>query len=217
MSRKAGERAPGDGAGAATIRTVALAALACGVVGVTAAAARPTSTVASSLAFPAGAPAGNSGGFGEPSCVSCHVGEALDDPAGSLTIDGVPARFVAGQTYRLTIRLRHADMRAGGFQLTSRLAVGPGGGAGAQVGTLAPVDQRTAIELLDGVQYITHTESGIAAPEGRAAWTVAWTAPAAATAPMVFNVAGNAANGDESPFSDLIYVRADTIRPAPPR
>lgn len=152
-------------------------------------------------AYPFGAPPGTTGGFGEPTCVMCHMGSELNDPAGSLTIEGLPERYTPGQAYRLIIRLRRPRMAAGGFQLSARTA------AGAQAGTLAAEAGATTVkvETATGIQYAGHTEPGsrLAAP-GAAEWPVLWTAPATA-APVTFSAAANAADDDRSQMGDHVY------------
>lgn len=150
-------------------------------------------------AYPYGAPPASTGGFGEPTCLMCHFGGELNDPAGSLAIEGLPARYAPGQAYRLIIRLRRPEMAVAGFQLSARTA------AGAQAGTLAPADTRTQVQPgTGGVTYAGHTELGSRpASPGAAEWTVVWTAPAAG--PVSFHASANAADDDRSPLGDHVY------------
>lgn len=151
-------------------------------------------------AYPFGAPPGTTGGFGEPTCLMCHMGAELNDPAGSLTIEGLPERYTPGQAYRLIVRLRRPQMTAAGFQLSARTAVG------AQAGTLAVPQGATAVKVETSArtQYAGHTEPGsrLATP-GAAEWQVVWTAPAAG--PVTFSAAANAADDDRSPMGDYVY------------
>jgi hypothetical protein len=151
-------------------------------------------------AFPFGAPPGTTGGFGEPTCVQCHFGNELNDPAGSLTIEGLPERYTPGQAYRLIVRLRRPQMASAGFQLSARTP------AGAQAGTLAPADgaERVQVQTADGIRYAGHTEPGsrLSTP-GAAEWPIVWTAPAAG--PVTFSAAANAADDDRSPLGDYVY------------
>lgn len=150
-------------------------------------------------AYPFGAPPGTTGGFGEPTCLMCHMGAELNDPAGSLTIEGLPERYTPGQAYRLIVRLRRPQMAAAGFQLSARTP------AGAQAGTLSAAAGSAAVKVETvGVQYAGHTEPGsrLAAP-GAAEWTVVWTAPA--SGPVTFSAAANAADDDRSPLGDYVY------------
>lgn len=152
-------------------------------------------------AFPTGAPPGTTGGFGEPTCRMCHMGEELNDPAGALTIEGLPERYTPGQAYRLIIRLRHPELANAGFQLSARTA------EGAQAGTLAAVDGTAQVQAnaSTAVHYAGHTEAGsVPARPGAAAWPVLWTAPATVV-PVTFHAAANAGNDDRSPLGDYVY------------
>jgi hypothetical protein len=164
-----------------------------------------------------GPPPGHTGGFGEPTCQACHTEYALDLPGGRLEIEGVPAAWEPGRTYLLTVVLHSEDMGAAGFQLTTR------GPDGRPAGSLAPVDARVAVDsvpgdtLMSGV-FARHTRTGTRIDDPSSArWVLAWTAPPVAT-PVHFHGAANSANGDDSPFGDLIYTvnfstaPADTLR-----
>jgi hypothetical protein len=160
-------------------------------------------------AFPYGASPGTTGGFGEPTCLMCHMGAELNDPAGSLMIEGVPERYTPGQAYRLIVRLRRPQMAAAGFQLSARTA------AGAQAGTLAAPQGAAAVKVETGagIHYAGHTEPGsrLATP-GAAEWQVVWTAPA--SGPVTFSASANAADDDRSPLGDYVYAleRAARLR-----
>ena len=160
-------------------------------------------------AYPRGAPPGVTGGFGEPTCQLCHFGGALNEPGGSLAIDGLPERYTPGETYRLIIRLRRGEMGAAGFQLSARTA------AGAQAGELAAGGMQTQVEAgTGGVRYAGHAEAGSSptAP-GAAEWTVEWTAPARAAGPIQFHAAANAGDGDNSPLGDYVYAAEKAVHP----
>lgn len=165
-----------------------------------------------------GAPPGFTGGFTEQSCDACHFHAAPNAGPGKLTIEGVPDRFVAGQTYRVTIALTQPDMKLAGFQLSARFK-----DDGAQAGELAKQpesDTRVGIETQTGVQYASQRRDGapIMAPN-ESRWTLLWTAPRddargcpepcrrapPATRAVVFHVAANAANGDERADGDYVY------------
>ena len=182
---------------AVTIRSLALAVAALAAAASLAAA---NSARVHGRPYPFGAPPGTTGGFGEPTCVQCHFGNVLNDPTGSLTIEGLPERYTHGQAYRLIIRLRRPRMAAAGFQLSARTA------AGAQAGTCAAETGATAVkvETAAGIHYAGHTEPGsrLATP-GAAEWRVVWTAPT--NGPVTFNAAANAADDDHSPLGDYVY------------
>jgi hypothetical protein len=159
-------------------------------------------------AFPFGAPPGTTGGFGEPTCAQCHFGGELNDPAGSLTIEGLPERYTPGQAYRLIVRLRRPQMGAAGFQLSARTP------AGAQAGTLVPEagSEAVKVQTVAGISYIGHTEPGsrLATP-GASEWRVLWTA--ASAGPVTFHAAANAADDDRSPLGDYVYALERRARP----
>lgn len=163
-------------------------------------------------AYPGGAPPGFSGGFGEQSCHACHFEvETINAKPGQLTLAGVPERFAAGQQYPLTITLTRPGMAIGGFQLTARIEDG-----GAQAGTieLPPGEkERLAVQAQSNIQYVNQRHKGTAPSEpGTVQWTVLWTAPQTA-APVVFHVAANAADNDESVRGDYIYTAAARAAP----
>jgi hypothetical protein len=170
-----------------------------------------TGGAAARVGYPAFPPPAHTGGFGEPTCHSCHFDAEPNEPGGTLALAGVPASYIPGESYTLTVALSHAAMSNAGFQLAGRLADGPN--AGAQAGELRPLDGRSAITTsgVPGLQYLHHTEmgTGLQAP-GTARWEFEWIAPVAgATAggsgAVVFHLVANAADSDESPFGDLIY------------
>jgi hypothetical protein len=158
---------------------------------------------AASHGYADGAPAGFSGGFTEQSCDACHFHAPPNSGPGRLAIEGVPDRFVAGESYKVTISLVQPGIKLAGFQLTARFK-----DDGSQAGTLAkdpPSDTRIGIEAQSGIQYAGQRREGAAVivPEG-SRWPVIWTAPSA-TRTVVFHVAANAANGDERADGDYVY------------
>jgi hypothetical protein len=158
------------------------------------------------LAYREGPLPAMTGGFGEETCAKCHFDHALNDPGGSLKIDGVPERVEPGREYAITIAVTHAAAKRAGFELSARRADGPD--AGTQAGTFRAADARTQIVTAPGgtIQYIQHTKLGsdLARPnQGR--WTFYWTAPPASSGGIIFHAAANAANDDESALGDFIY------------
>jgi hypothetical protein len=170
-----------------------------------------TGGAAARVGYPAFPPIAHPGGLREPTCHTRPFDAEPHAPGGTLALAGVPASYIPGERYTLTVVLSHAAMSNAGFQLAARLADGPN--AGAQAGELRPLDGRSAITTSGGpgVQYLHHTEmgTGLHAP-GTARWEFEWIAPVAgATADgsgaVVFHLVANAADSDESPFGDLIY------------
>lgn len=161
-----------------------------------------------------GAPAGFSGGFSEQSCHACHFDAEPDSGPGRVVIEGLPERFAPGRRYRLTITLTRAGMKRGGFQLTARFREG-----GTQAGSLAPAEgdeTRVRLDVQGGIEYLGQRREG-AAPvaAGRAAWRLLWTAPASTHA-VVFHVAANAANGDDTAEGDYVHSLAVERAPEAP-
>lgn len=162
-------------------------------------------------AYADGAPPGFSGGRGEDSCQACHFHETLNAVPGRLVVEGVPATFAAGARYTMTIALTREGMKLAGFQLSARFK-----DSGAQAGALAaPADaERVKIENSSGIYYAGHRLSGSKITEpGVARWVIQWTAPASGGA-VIFNVAANAANGDERVDGDFVYTAS--VEAAPP-
>ena len=158
-----------------------------------------------------GAPPGFTGGFSEQSCDACHFHAAPNAGPGTLTIEGVPDRFTAGQPYRITIALSQPAMKLAGFQLSARFKDN-----GAQAGMLTkePVsDTRVGIETQSGVQYAGQRREGAAIVTPKESrWTMLWTAPSA-TRTVMFHVAANAANGDERADGDFVFTLTREINP----
>lgn len=155
-------------------------------------------------AFPDGPPPARTGGFGEPTCQVCHQGAGLNVWGDGLLLEGRPKVYVPGQTYPLTVRLARSGMGRGGFQVAVRFI--DGAQAGGQAGALVPRDSTTRISQLPNrpVQYLGHTRAP-AVPDSMS-WIFDWTAPASGGA-VVFNLAANAANNDDSELGDHIYIR----------
>ena len=153
-----------------------------------------------------GPPPAHAGGFGEPTCHECHWENPLNDPAGTLTLSGVPESYTPGQSYALDITLTRPDLGRGGFQLTARFA--DGDGTGRQAGMLRPVSSRTTtIRGEDSdIQYAQQTNAGseVATPN-TTRWTVEWASPTGPVRRIIFHLAANAGNDDDSDLGDFIY------------
>jgi hypothetical protein len=168
--------------------------------------------------YRAAPPPGHTGGFGEPTCHTCHVDNELNEgwntEEAALVLDGLPGSFVPGRTYRLTVRLRNPVMRRAGFQLAARYATGTV--QSQEAGTLRAVDDRVAVTRygMPTIGYAHHTDVGSdVATEGSTRWLLDWTAPAEALAPVVFHIAATAANDDDSELGDKIFVRDIVLTP----
>lgn len=155
------------------------------------------------IAYADGPPPAHTGGFGEPSCHDCHFDLPLNDPAGSLQVavrDGGQAEL------EVTVVLSRPGMKAGGFQVSARFATGDR--KGEQAGTLRSVDGRVEVveDAGSGVQYGRQTRrgTGLTAPDS-VRWRLDWRPPDR-EGRVVFHVAANAANHDDSEFGDHIYL-----------
>ena len=190
------------------VRAVAIAA--CGTV------ALIVSTALARAVYYAGPPPGHTGGFTDDTCHQCHFENDLNDPAGLLELTGLPDSIEPNRSYEIVVTLEHAEMERAGFQLSSRVADGER--AGQQAGVLEPTDGRVQVRPGDGddpILYASHSPDGTPLTgDGEAAWTVRWTAPAEPMT-VVFHVAANAANGDDSEFGDHIYVSEGLIGQRP--
>ena len=159
-----------------------------------------------------GPPAGHTGGFGEPTCLECHVGNELNAFGGRVTVQGLPDAYGRGQRYELTVVLEAEETATAGFQLSVRY----GGGAewGAPAGELLPVDSRVTVTRAEtGQPYAHQTMVGAAtANPDLAIWSLEWVAPPVG-GPVAIHVAANSGNGDDSPLSDLVYAADVTIPP----
>lgn len=170
-------------------------------------AAPPSSDGVGASVFAYGPPVGHTGGFGEPSCQVCHMEFELNVMGGSLTLEGLPEQWEPGRSYPVVVLLNSSDMTMAGFQLSARFP------DGAPAGMLAGIGHRVVVVDSTGVPYAQHTPAGTDVESGEVArWIVEWSAPEAG-GPVTFSVAANSANGDNSPFGDLIYTHQHTVRP----
>ena len=166
----------------------------------------------SALAFKEGPYPNVTGGFGEQSCHLCHLDNPVNAPGGTLTLTGVPERYVPGQRYAITVSLARAGMRRGGFEIAARFSSGKR--KGKQAGSWTAADAR--LQLIPGavdksLTFVQHNLQGSrTATPGSNTWTIEWTAPpdASGSASTVqFNVAANASNNDDSALGDYIYLK----------
>lgn len=156
-------------------------------------------------------PPGFTGGFGEATCVACHIGNDVNAFGGAVRLEGAPVAYEPGVEYVLTVVLTADETDVAGFQLAARFADGPARGRDA--GRIHPVDGRTARTDSAGVSYLHQSPAGVATRDRTgSSWSIAWTAPESAD-PVAIHVAANSGNGDQSPLSDLVYT-SERIIPA---
>ncbi len=152
----------------------------------------------------AGAPTGMGGN--EPTCANCHFGGTTT--GSSVALSNVPASYVKGQSYPLTLTIVHGSpipTSVGGFQI-----VATNGVSNAMIGTFSePTDTR-----INNVNRLTQsTPRNLSS--GTASWTFNWTAPTTgAPSNVVFYYVGNAANGTGGTDGDAILTgNTSTILP----
>ena len=156
------------------------------------------------------------GGFGEQTCHLCHLDNPTNAPGGAVALDGIPPAFAPGQSYPVTVTISRQGLRRGGFEIAARFAGGQH--KGRQAGSWQLVDARA--QLIPGavdkaLTFVQHNQTGSrAATPGANTWTMEWTAPSASGGTVLFNVAANASNNDDSPLGDYIYVKAVRSTPA---
>ena len=163
---------------------------------------------AARAAYDARPPLAHTGGFGEPSCRECHF-DGPTRPPTALSLGGVPDRYRPGGVYTLEVSIHDTTARVGGFQLAARIAEGPR--SGTQAGTLCAADSSVAVvaDTVTGVQYAFHAGARSA---DSLQWQLRWRAPAEDLGPVVFHVAANSGNDDDSMLGDVIILRSWTTR-----
>jgi hypothetical protein len=160
--------------------------------------------------FRDGPPARYTGGFSEPTCVSCHFEGQVNQAPGRLALVGVPEQYEGGKVYPVTVTLTRPGMMIAGFELSVRFE------SGAQAGTLEllPEDKgKIGLTVERDVQYAHHLRPGTSrVVSDTSRWTLRWTAPTN-PAPVLFNAVGNAADSDDSPLGDFIFATEVIARP----
>lgn len=173
------------------------------VIGITLAGMEPEPDIEQTFEFnPDHLDGAFTGGFGEQTCRSCHFDYDLNMEGGSLSIQGLDEPYKPGGEIPITVTVQSEQLEIGGFQLTARFEDGTQAGSFAWNG-----DRLMFTPDIDGnVQYIQHSEEGTKPTDEReVSWSFTWTAPETGD-PVVFNVAANAGNYDDSSFGDWIYI-----------
>ena len=208
----AGASSAGDSSAGALAASYALSASpALAAAPAFAAAGASTPTLRAPIPHADGPPLARTGGFGELTCIECHLDLELNALGGALLLDGVPTSFTPGAVYVVTVIVEGEGMGSAGFQAAARFQEGER--TGAPAGRLASLDGRTVVRSEGGVDYINHTVEGSQlGPGDVASWSFEWVAPEEPS-PVVFHVTGNSANGDNSPLGDLIYTAEAVVPP----
>jgi hypothetical protein len=167
----------------------------------------------------------------EPNCTVCHSpsGGQNTDPNGGLHIGGIPANYVPGQPYPLTIEINYNWSQAPspypvkwGFQIQAVNAQ-TGDSAGVWITPGVPPESLQFLRYSPASSsawkrrvYMEHTEMDVHKGQnedgqsGPIVWHVTWVAPED-SAMVYFFMAGNAGNGDSTHnVGDHIYTYADS-------
>jgi len=144
------------------------------------------------------------GGFGEQTCHSCHFDYDLNYERGSLSLEGVPDKYKPGKEYEVQINLQSEKLEIGGFQMTARFRDGSQAGQFNWEGN----SMIFTPQISDSVKYLQHSRDGTS-PTGdkEISWNFIWKAPSEPRDSVIFNIAANAGNNDDSAFGDWIYVK----------
>ncbi|GAA5522641.1 hypothetical protein Asal01_02603 [Fodinibius salicampi] len=151
------------------------------------------------------------GGFGEETCRSCHFDYDLNPGGGSLEITGIPAKISGKERIHIEITVEREALGAAGFQLSARYPNGQQAGSFDIAGKDRMMYSRT---VPDSLEYVQHSEVATdPTEENSGSWTLTWVAPESVSGPVFFNIAANAANGDQSEFGDFIYAQEIKVHP----
>lgn len=161
-------------------------------------------------ALSAGPPLETTGAPGEATCNRCHHTYPINSGLGGVDLDGLPDRYVPGQTYQFRVRVFDPNMRAWGFQITSLTENDEA--AGVFQSFLDQTWQALGPSIGLGRNYAQHTKVGTYPGQtGGAEWVLNWRAPSMDVGPVRFYVCGNATNNDHTDFYDYVYSKSVTI------
>lgn len=152
------------------------------------------------------------GGFGEQTCHSCHFDYDINMEGGRLVVQGIGESYRRGESYEVTVTIESEHLEIGGFQMTSRFK------DGSQAGRFLWEGEKLMLtpSISDDVQYLQHSAAGTR-PTGKleVSWSFMWEAPENRTDDVVFNIAANAGNDDDSAFGDRIYMKELVVQCCP--
>jgi hypothetical protein len=168
-----------------------------------------TGWCSSAGAFETGPPPGHTGIQGEADCTDCHFGNDANTGGGFIKLDGVPASYIPGKDYSISVVLRDDALPSGGFQLTIQDVNGDSGGK-----LQALQDDVKTIHVSEiNHRYIQHNKPRKKRDDDAdIQWTVVWTAPDGVR-DLIVGAAAVAANDDASALGDYVYTQTARIRP----
>jgi hypothetical protein len=145
---------------------------------------------------------GKSGAPGENTCIQCHGGNTLNDPAGSITMSvaGVTnGQYTAGQTYQVSVTVSKMGQSLFGFSVSALNQAGQNAGS-----LVAGTDSHAEVSTDSGTSrnYITHNYNG-GLSNNQKTFTFSWTAPASGNVNFYFT--GLAANNNGINTGDYVY------------
>jgi hypothetical protein len=141
--------------------------------------------------------------------LECHDTFGLNEGLGRVDILDLPKVYQPGQRIkiRVSVNQNRPMAKRWGFQITAL-------DQREQFAGQFMLTDTTATQLLvrGARNYVQQTTAGaVSANADRREWTLEWVAPASDIGPVTFYLAGNAADGDGSTMSDMIYTSAEQI------
>ncbi|NQU49309.1 MAG: hypothetical protein HQ519_11730 [Planctomycetes bacterium] len=120
---------------------------------------------------------------------------------GYLTVEGIPAEYVPGQTYPITVTLADPGGRDWGYEFVVTDVLGD------QAGVLSNPDANSQIRTSSGREFASHKNGGTfeGTMNGPVSWTLDWTAPGAGAGRLALYASGNAADDQDDTGGDYIY------------
>ncbi|MEM8772855.1 MAG: choice-of-anchor V domain-containing protein [Pseudomonadota bacterium] len=142
-------------------------------------------------AHPDGAPWGSADPEAAENCASCHYDSEAVRDSSALTLTGVSGGVTANKIYEITLAFRNPDETETGFQ------------AIASAGEFETAHNEHM--EINGAQIRSTKTSK--SQNGSVQWIINWRAPASISPgeEIIFLVAVNDSNHDESPFGDHIH------------
>jgi hypothetical protein len=160
--------------------------------------------------YPDHIPGAYTGGFGEQTCHSCHFDYQVNEPRGSLSVEGPDSTYSPSTSYDFTLTLQSERLEIGGFQMTARFEDGSQAGQFIWDGDHLTFTPAT----VDSIHYLQHEGMGAnLTSDGVISWSFTWIAPDDNNRPVIINIAANAGNHDLSAFGDWIYLKERTLLP----
>lgn len=146
---------------------------------------------------------------GMVSCNTCHNGAPSNASTGSATLTGIPASYVPGQRYPVTVTVELAGAKHFGFVVAAT------DGAGAQGGRVIVDDNQMDVRVENGVFYVKQSFNGLTDAQivGKKSWTFLWQAPEAVSGTVSFQLNAVAGDGDWRVTGDASFAARSTTSP----